>query len=143
MLRIAGDKDFYCNRRTGLNVQLLCYFSCFDVRWCAKHFCNISICKWISQGKLSENKSFSNFYANRQHKRHNNIHLFEGCFLRSQVSSTIWKFSTVALLNLGSFPKKNWESFVFRKRCDWTIFFQESRFKYPHYKANTINGTMR
>ena len=28
-----------------------------------------------------------------------------------------------------SFHKKTWESFVFRNRCDWTIFFQVPRFE--------------
>ena len=99
-------KSFYCNTE-GMylmcNFVCCCYCSCFGIRWCDKTFCDITICKWISPGKLSENKSFSSFYANGQHKRTNNIHLFEGCFLRSQVSSTVWKFSTLALLNFEFF----------------------------------------
>ena len=26
------------------------------------------------------------------------------------------------------------KTFIFRKRCDWTIFLEVSRFEYPHCK---------
>ena len=36
------------------------------------------------------------------------------------------------------FAKKKWDSFVFGKRCDWTIFFQVSRFEHLHRSFNPL-----
>ena len=45
---------------------------------------------------------------------------------------TVLKLSTVTFLNLEfywSVCKNTWESFIFKKRCDWTLFFQVPRFE--------------
>ena len=85
---------------------------------------------------ISENKRLSRFFC----KRTSNIHKFEGCFLRGQVRSNGLKVfnrgiaeSWILLVHL----QKPWESFVFRNRCDGTIFIQEPRFEYC--KASTSN----
>ena len=42
------------------------------------------------------------------------------------------RFSTVTLLNLEfswTVCKNTWESFIFKKRCDWILFFQVPRFE--------------
>ena len=40
---------------------------------------------------------------------------------------------------IGSFAKKTWESFIFRKWCDCTIFSQVSRVECPHCKIKFIS----
>ena len=49
-----------------------------------------------------------------------------------RLDQKVLKFSTVELLKLEfywSLCQKNWESFVYRNRCDWIIFFQVPRFE--------------
>ena len=64
---------------------------------------------------------------------------FEGCFLKGQIRPNgfkIPKCCIVKCLNFTvPFEKKNWESFLFRKRFDWTIFFQEAWFQCPYCKS--------
>ena len=64
---------------------------------------------------------------------------FEGYFLKGQIRPNgfkIPKCCIVKCLNFTvPFEKKNWESFLFRKRFDWTIFFQEAWFQCPYCKS--------
>ena len=73
-------------------------------------------------------------------KRTNNIHKFEGCSLRVQVSSKSLKFSTVAQLKLEFYWSlaKRMETVLFSKKkkcCHCIILFQVSQFEQPHCKG--------
>ena len=75
-------------------------------------------------------------------KRTNNIHKFEGCFLRGQVSSNGFNVFNgrkvepwILLVRL----QKTWESFVFRTRSDWSIFFQVLLSSLSVYNVNWTN----
>ena len=42
--------------------------------------------------------------------------------------------SNLWMLLVHYFAKKTWESFIFKKHCDWIVFFQVPRFKSLHCK---------
>ena len=95
---------------------------------------------WVKSCRLTvrKNKRFSSFFFFFFCKRTSNIHKFEGCFLRGEVTSKGFKVFSDCIVEpwilLVGLQKKNVESSVFRKRCDWTIFFQVYWFECPHSK---------
>ena len=69
---------------------------------------------------FSENKRFSMFTL-----------LFFVCKRTNKIlGSTMQPLKSLNLILLVRLQK----TFVFRKRCDWTIFLEVSRFEYPHCK---------
>ena len=65
---------------------------------------------------------------------------FEGCFLKGQIHSNGFKIPKCCIVKCLNFivpfeKKKTWDSFLFRKRFDWTIFFQEAWFQCPYCKS--------
>ena len=65
---------------------------------------------------------------------------FEGCFLKGQIHSNGFKIPKCCIVKCLNFiapfeKKKNRDSFLFRKRFDWTIFFQEAWFQCPYCKS--------
>ena len=63
-----------------------------------------------------------------------------------QVLKMVFKFSRVAWLNLKfywSLCKETWEAFVFKKCCDWIIFFQVPWFEYSHQDIRELKQRWR
>ena len=81
--------------------------------------------------KFFKNKRLSFFFC----KRNNNIHEFKSCFLRGQINSNDFEVFNCCIVEpwilLVRVPR-TWESFVFKKRWDWIIFFQVPWFKQSH-----------
>ena len=79
---------------------------------------------------ISKNKRFSSSFANGTIKFKYNYVTVENFNLNRLTYLTCQETALKRKMQL--LRKKAWESFVFRKRCDWTIFFKAFRLEYPH-----------
>ena len=85
------------------------------------------------------NLKFLKFFCNGT----NNIVKFEGCFLRALVNSNGFKAfngCTIEFLNFTGLLAKKLENLLFlEKSCEWTIFFQVSRFECLHCNSVQVS----
>ena len=77
----------------------------------------------LEPGHLEEDYPITMFFANKRFSRTNDIHKFDGCFLRSQVSSNGFKFFISCIVEpwiLLVHLQEKLENLVFKGHCDWT-----------------------